>query len=64
MFRIKGLEAADKLLERVSESFGNHALALNLLASFLKLARCEVRDALDIPDLPKVTVTKASILAE
>ncbi len=55
LLRIKGLKAGDDLLERVSEAFGNHALALNLLASFLGLARCPVEDALAIPDLPEVT---------
>ena len=55
LLRIKGLRASDDLLEQVSEAFGNHALALNLLASFLGLARCPVEDALKIPDLPDVT---------
>ena len=55
LLRIKGLKAGDELLEQVSEAFGNHALALNLLASFLGLARCPVEDALKIPDLPDVT---------
>ncbi len=54
LLRIKGLKAGDELLEQVSEAFGNHALALNLLASFLGLARCPVEDALKIPDLPEV----------
>jgi len=55
LLRIKRLRASDALLERVSEAFGNHALALNLLASFLGLARCSVEDALEIPDLTEVT---------
>ena len=56
LLRIRGLHASDDLLEEVSEAFGNHALALNLLASCLGLARCPVEDALKIPDLPDVTV--------
>ena len=55
LLRIKGLRASDDLLEGVSEAFGNHALALHLLASFLGLARCPVEDALKIPDLPEVS---------
>ena len=56
LLRIKGLRAADDLLEEVSEAFGNHALALNLLASFLEFARSPVEGALKIPDLPNVPV--------
>ena len=51
LLRIKGLRAADNVLEQVSEAFGNHALALNLLASYLKLTGQDVQAALDIPDL-------------
>ena len=56
LLKIKGLRAADDVLERVSEAFGNHALALNLLASFLRLVRCPIQAALNIPDLPDVSV--------
>ena len=56
LLRIKGLRTSDDLLEQVSEAFGNHALALNLLASFLRLARRSIQDALKIPNLPDVTV--------
>ena len=56
LLRIKGLRAADDLLEQTSQAFGNHALALNLLASFLRLARCTIQDALKISDLPDVTI--------
>ncbi|MGI9486365.1 MAG: hypothetical protein ACR2RF_10905 [Geminicoccaceae bacterium] len=57
LLRIKGLRAADDLLEQVSEAFGNHALALNLLASYLKhFAGSDVSQALAISDLPGVTV--------
>ncbi|NJO37416.1 MAG: hypothetical protein HC871_07060, partial [Rhizobiales bacterium] len=56
LLRIKGIFASDDLLERVSEAYGNHALALDLLASFLRLARRRVEDALAIPDLREVTV--------
>ncbi len=57
LLRIKGLRAADDLLEEVSEAFGNHGLALDLLASYLKtFAGGDVRRALTIPDLPEVMV--------
>ncbi|MEM8948311.1 MAG: TIR domain-containing protein [Pseudomonadota bacterium] len=57
LLRIKGLRATDYLLEQASEAFGNHALALNLLASYLKrFAGGDVKRALTIPDLPDVTV--------
>ncbi|MEM9670686.1 MAG: TIR domain-containing protein [Pseudomonadota bacterium] len=56
LLRIKGLRAADDVLEEVSEAFGNHALALNLLANYLRLTQQDVRAAMDIPDLPDVTV--------
>ncbi|MGI9498498.1 MAG: hypothetical protein ACR2P3_00540, partial [Geminicoccaceae bacterium] len=57
LLRIKGLRAADDLLERASEAFGNHALALNLLANYLKLFTAgDVNQALAIPDLPDISV--------
>ena len=57
LLRIKGLRATDDLLEQASEAFGNHALALNLLASYLKrFAGADVSQALTIPDLPEVAV--------
>ncbi|MDH3661143.1 MAG: TIR domain-containing protein [Alphaproteobacteria bacterium] len=56
LLRIKGLRAGDDLLEEVSAAFGNHALALSLLANYLELTRQDVRAALDIPDLPLVSV--------
>ncbi|MEZ5936535.1 MAG: toll/interleukin-1 receptor domain-containing protein [Alphaproteobacteria bacterium] len=57
LLRIKGLRAADDLLEQASEAFGNHALALNLLASYLKcFAGGDVSQALSLPDLPDVSV--------
>ena len=57
LLRIEGLRAADDMLEQTSEAFGNHALALNLLASYLKrFAGGDVRQALTIPDLPDVPV--------
>jgi len=56
LLRIKELRAADDLLEEVSDAFGNHALVLNLLGSYLRLAQCPVQDALKIPDLEGVTV--------
>ncbi|MGI9418257.1 MAG: TIR domain-containing protein [Geminicoccaceae bacterium] len=57
LLRIKGLRATDDLLEHTSEAFGNHALALNLLASYLKrFAGGDVSQALTIPDMPDITV--------
>lgn len=56
LLRIKGLRASDDLIEQTSEAFGNHALALNLLASFLRLTRRSIQDALKIPSLSDVTV--------
>jgi len=57
LLRIRGLRAEDDLLELASFSFGNHALALNLLASFLKrFAGGNVSKALEIPDLPDVMI--------
>ena len=57
LLRIKGLRATDDLLEQASEAFGNHALALNLLASYLKrFAGGDVSQALKIPDLPYAAV--------
>ena len=57
LLRIKGLRAADDVLEQASEAFGNHALALNLLASYLKrFVGGDVTKALGIPDLPNVPI--------
>ena len=57
LLRIKGLRAADDMLEQTSAAFGNHALALILLASYLKrFASGDISQALAIPDLPDVTV--------
>lgn len=56
LLRVKGLRAADGVLEEVSEAFGNHALALNLLASYLRLIGQDVDAGLDVPDLPDVEV--------
>ncbi len=57
LLRIKGLRADDDLLEQASEAFGNHALALNLLASYLtRFADGDVSQALAIPDLPDISV--------
>ncbi len=57
LLKIKGLRAADDLLEQVSDAFGNHALAINLLASYLKrFAGGDVNPALDIPDLPDISI--------
>lgn len=56
LLRIKDLRAADDVLERVSEAFGKHALALNLLASYLKrFTGGDVGQVLAIPDLSDVT---------
>ncbi|MDH3659354.1 MAG: toll/interleukin-1 receptor domain-containing protein [Alphaproteobacteria bacterium] len=56
LLRIKGLRAGDDVLEEVSAAFGNHALALSLLANYLKLTQQDVQAALGIPDLPDVSI--------
>ena len=57
LLRIKDLHASDDLLERASDAFGSHALALNLLASYLKrFAGGDVSKAFEINDLPDVEV--------
>ncbi|MEM8951821.1 MAG: toll/interleukin-1 receptor domain-containing protein [Pseudomonadota bacterium] len=55
LLRIKGVRGSDELLAKISEAFGNHALALDLLASYLRLTKCDVRHALNLPDLPDVS---------
>ena len=57
LLHIEGLRASDDLLESVSQAFGNHAFALNLLAHYVLLFEGgNVRKARDIPDLPAVSV--------
>jgi len=36
MLRVQGIRGSDKELEKASETFGNHALALNLLGAYLR----------------------------
>ena len=35
LLRVKGVRGTDAELEKASEAFGNHALAINLLANYL-----------------------------
>ncbi|MEM7042238.1 MAG: TIR domain-containing protein [Pseudomonadota bacterium] len=57
LLRLKDLDASDDLLERASDAFGNHALALNLLASYLThFAGGDVSQAFEIDDLPDVSI--------
>ena len=52
LLRVKGVRGSDAELEAASTAFGNHALAINLLASFLR--DCEgrhIKHAAEIPDL-------------
>jgi len=50
--RVGGVQGTDKQLESASEQFGNHALAINLLASYLHdISGHHIKSASAIPDL-------------
>ena len=52
LLRVGGVRGADEELERATEAFGCHALALNLLAAYLQdLPGHHVSEAARIPDL-------------
>ena len=52
LLRVKRIRGNDAELEAASEAFGSHALAVNLLASFLKdCAGKHISHAAEIPDL-------------
>ncbi len=52
LLRVKGIRGSDAELEAASAAFGNHALAINLLASFLRdCAGRHIQHAQEIPDL-------------
>jgi len=52
LLRVGGVQGTDKQLEAASEQFGNHALAINLLASFLhEIKGHHIKHASKIPDL-------------
>jgi tetratricopeptide (TPR) repeat protein len=56
LLRIKGLCADGEILEAASIAFGNHALAIDLLGSYLKrFEGGNVKKAFTIPDLSKVS---------
>ena len=52
MLRVRGVRGTDEELEKVVRAFGNHALAINLLAEYLHLIPDHpVEKAHEIPDL-------------
>jgi hypothetical protein len=52
LLRIKGMRGTDAELEQASRDFGNHALAINLLASYLRgIEGHHISHASEIPDL-------------
>ncbi len=52
LLRVRGIRGTDAELEAITRAFGNHALAINLLAEYLHLFPGHPRQkALDIPDL-------------
>ena len=53
LLRVGGVNGTDKALEEATESFGAHALAINLLTTYLKSIKGHpISAALQIPDLP------------
>jgi tetratricopeptide (TPR) repeat protein len=52
LLRIKGVRGTDAELEQASRDFGKNALAINLLASYLRgIDGHQIRDATEVPDL-------------
>lgn len=52
LLRVGGVQGTDKQLEAASEAFGNHALAINLLASYIhEIEGHHIKNASEIPDL-------------
>jgi tetratricopeptide (TPR) repeat protein len=52
LLRVQGVRGTDTELEQASEAFGNHALAINLLANFLRaIPGHPIAKAWEIPDL-------------
>jgi tetratricopeptide (TPR) repeat protein len=52
LLRVKGVRGTDAELEKASAAFGNHALAINLLANFLRaIPDHPIARAYNIPDL-------------
>jgi len=59
LLRIAGVQGPDAALEEASEAFGNHALALNLLARYLRaIPGHGIDPAFSIPDLPDIPLEK------
>ena len=57
LLRVGGVRGSDADLEAASRAFGNHALALNLLAAYLDAVPGHpVAEAAKIPDLPNISV--------
>jgi tetratricopeptide (TPR) repeat protein len=52
LLRVGGVRGTDRELEEASREFGNHALAVNLLAAYLhEIPGHHIKEAADIPDL-------------
>ena len=56
LLRIGGVSGTDDELEALVKGFGNHSLALNLLAAYLKWP--DAGNASDIPELPDIPEAK------
>ncbi|MEI8394265.1 MAG: TIR domain-containing protein [Rhodospirillaceae bacterium] len=55
LLRVRGVRGTDRELERLSAAFGNHALAVALVASWLRgIDKSPATEGLTIPDLPWV----------
>lgn len=52
LLRVQGIRGSDDALEKASETFGNHALALNLLGAYLRdMPGHDISHINDIPDI-------------
>ncbi len=60
LLRVGGVKGTDAELEAATKNFGNHALAINLLAAYLRdIPGHHISDAKQIKDLKKVLVKKS-----
>ncbi|MBK8561909.1 MAG: hypothetical protein IPN76_00755 [Saprospiraceae bacterium] len=58
ILRFAGVRGSDEALEATVSSFGNHALAINLLSALYAQPGHKIEDAKLIPDLPEISVEK------